>query len=486
MRDAGGRAGGSARADRPAEPADGPTSGSGNRNPGSGNIEAERRFARAGELQRRGDLEQAQRAYGEVLALDAEHTGALAGLGQVLRQRGLRTSAAALFRRASRLKPRDPALRGALGLTLRELGEPEAALAEFYRAVELAPDQADTQHNLGLALTDLGHFTEAERCFERSLRLQANPAAELDLALCRLADGQYREGFKGLEARWQLRRLPRPHANLPLWDGRPLEGRRILVFNEQAYGDGILFARFVKHLRAAGASQVVLECHRPLARLFAVLEGIDRVVVRGDPMPAVDLCVSLLSLPALLGIERSEIEAGPYLIAPAVGRPALPRPPETRLAIGLCWAGRPTHRMDRHRSAGLKPFLPLLGRPNAAFYSLQKGAAAAEVVQLGVDGLLRDLSTEIEDLADVAHWMAQLDLVITVDTAVAHLAGALDVPCWVVLPFLVDWRWGRVGDETHWYERTHLFRQPRPGDWGAVFAEIDDALAQVLDNWGNR
>jgi len=476
MRRAGGN--GSELADPPAEPRVAEGAGV--------NLEAERLYVRAGELQRRGDLEPARRAYGEVLALAPDHVPALTGLAHLLRQRGLRTGAAAVFRRASRLAPRDAALRGALGLTLRELGEPEAALAEFYRAVELAPNQAETQHNLGLALTDLGHFAEAERCFEKSLRLQASPTCELDLALCRLAAGDYRQGFKGLEARWALRRLPRPHANLPLWDGAPLEGRRILVFNEQAYGDGILFARFVKRLRAAGASYVVLECHRPLARLFVVLEGIDRVVVRGDPMPAVDLCVSLLSLPALLGIEQTDIEAGPYLIAPAVGRPALERPAETRLAIGLCWAGRPSHRMDRHRSAGLKAFLPLLGRPHTAFYSLQKGAAAAELAHQGVGGLVGDLSTQIEDLADVAHWMAQLDLVITVDTAIAHLAGALDVPCWVVLPFLVDWRWGRVGDETHWYERMHLFRQPRPGDWGSVFAEIDDALAQVLDNWGAR
>jgi hypothetical protein len=446
-------------------------------------LEAERHQARAVELQRRGDLELAQRAFAEVLALDADHAGALIGLGQVLRQRGLRTSASAVLRRASRVLPKDAAVRGLLGLTLRELGEPEAALSEFYRAVELAPQAAETQHNLGLALTDLGHFAEAERCFEKALRLEASPAAALDLALCRLASGDYPQGFGGLEARWQLRRLPRPHSEVPLWDGKPLEGRRILVFNEQAYGDGILFARFVKRLREAGASYVVLECHRPLARLLSVLEGIDRVVVRGEALPPVDLCVSLLSLPALLGIQQEQVEAGPYLIAPAVGRSALERPAGTKLAVGFCWAGRPTHRMDRHRSAGLKAFLPLLGRPQVAFYSLQKGAAAAEVAHLGVEGLVHDLSTEIDDLADVAHWMTQLDLVISVDTAVAHVAGALDVPCWVVLPFLVDWRWGRAGDETHWYERTHLFRQPRPGDWAAVFNEIDDALAQVLDNW---
>ena len=474
MRNAGGTARGSEPADPPATP----------RGADAGDrLELERRLARAVELQRRGDLELAQRAFAEVLALDADHGGALTGLGQVLRQRGLRTSASAVLRRASRVLPGDPAVRGLLGLTLRELGEPEAALAEFYRAVELSPNTADTQHNLGLALTDLGHFAEAELCFEKSLRLQPNPAAELDLALCRLAAGAYPQGFGGLEARWQLRRLPRPHPDLPLWDGKPLEGRRVLVFNEQAYGDGILFARFVKRLRAAGASYVVLECHRPLARLLTVLEGIDRVIVRGEAPPPVDLCVSLLSLPALLGIEQEDVEPGPYLVAPAVGRPALQRPAGTKLAVGLCWAGRPTHRLDRHRSAGLKPFLPLLGRPQVAFYSLQKGAAAAELAHLGVEGLVRDLSTEIDDLADAAHWMTQLDLVISVDTAIAHLAGALDVPCWVVLPFLVDWRWGRAGDETHWYERTHLFRQARPGDWAAVFAEIDDALAQVLDNW---
>jgi len=444
-------------------------------------VEAERCFARGLELRRRGELEAASRAFGQALAQDPRHHRALLELGQALRTRGLRTAAAATLRRALALAPDAAEALNALGLTLRELGQPGPALAELHRLLELQPASADAHHNLGLALADLGHLEEALYCFERALQLRPEMApAAWERSIALLTAGRYREGFPGLEARWRLRRLPRPHADLPAWDGAPLAGRTILLFNEQAYGDGIMFARFVPALQALGAGAALLECHRPLARLLRTLAGVDRVLVRGEPRPRADLAASLLSLPGLLGLDRDAVAMPPYLAAPPVGRPALRRPPGARLAVGLCWAGRPTHKRDRHRSAGLKAFLPLLGRAEVAFYSLQKGPAAAEVAQQGVEALVRDLSGEIEDLADAAHWISQLDLVISVDTAIAHLAGALGKPCWVTLPWLVDWRWGRDGDETPWYQRMLLFRQPTPGDWVSVVALVDEALGQVL------
>ncbi len=445
--------------------------------------QADQAFARGLEQQRRDALEAAGHAFAETLRIDPTHHPALTALGITLRARGLRSAAAAVLRRALALAPDKLETLTALGLTLRELGEAEPALLQLHHAVTLYPESAEAHHNLGLVLADLGHFVEATLCFEQALKLQPQMAvAAWELCVARLAAGDYRRGFAALEARWALRPQPRPHADLPAWDGAPLEGRSILVFNEQAYGDGILFARFLPALKARGAGAVVLECHRPLARLFRTLAGVDRVVVRGEQRPAVDCCISLLSLPGAAGLDETAIAGDAYLGVPATGRPALRRPPGTRLAVGLCWAGRASHRNDRHRSAGLKPFLPLLAHPCVAFYSLQKGPAAAAAMEQGVAGLIEDLSPQIEDLADAAHWIGQLDLVISVDTAIAHLAGALGVPTWLVLPWLVDWRWGREGDETAWYRRMHLFRQQRPGDWPAVFALVDEALGQVLQS----
>ncbi len=445
------------------------------------NIEAERAFARGIELQRRGELEAAARSYAEALQHQPTHLRALNNLALSLRTRGLRVAAAACFRRGLAIDPDDTALLGNLGNTLRELGELEAAVAVQYRASALSPQSPEAHLNLGLTLRDLGHLAEAGLCFEQSLRLRpGNPLATWELTVTQLTMGDYDKGFPGLEERWRLRQQHRPHQGIPPWMGEPLAGKRVLAFNEQAFGDGIMFARFLSRLKGLGAAQVLLEVHRPLARLCAALEGVDQVVVRGDPLPAADYAVSLLSLPGLLGLGSDDLATPPYLKSVAVGRPALARPPGTRLAVGLCWAGRSTHQNDRNRSTGLKPFLPLLGRAAVHFVSLQKGTAAAEVAQQGVEGLLRDLSGQIEDFADLAHWMQQLDLVITVDTAVAHLAGALGKPCWTLLPYACDWRWGRVADHTPWYGRMHLFRQNKPGDWTPLFALVGEALDQVL------
>jgi len=445
------------------------------------NLEAERCFARGIELQRRDELEAAARAYGEALRHQPAHLRAINNLALTLRARGLRVAAAACFRRGLAYEPDDTALLGNLGNTLRELGEYEAAATVQHRAIALAPQSPEAHLNLGLTLRDLGHLAEATLCFEQVLRLKpGHVQASWELTITRLTEGDYTQGFPELEQRWRLRQTRRPHPEIPSWQGEPLAGKRLLLFNEQPYGDGILFARFAQHLRPLGATQVALEIHRPLSRLFWTLPGVDRVLVRGEGEPAADYSASLLSLPGLLGLDRAGVASPPYLKAPAVGRPPLARPPGTRLAVGLCWAGRPTHQNDRQRSTGLKPFLPLLSRPEVLFVSLQKGPAAAEVAQQGVEALLRDLSPEIEDFADLAHWMAQLDLVISVDTAVAHLAGAMGRPCWTLLPFAADWRWGRVAQDTPWYGRMHLFRQAKPGDWSQPFSLVGEALDQVL------
>ncbi|HLB79435.1 MAG TPA: glycosyltransferase family 9 protein, partial [Dongiaceae bacterium] len=222
--------------------------------------------------------------------------------------------------------------------------------------------------------------------------------------------------------------------------------------------------------------EVVVECPTALVRLFKALPGIAEVVANGAILPAFDLHAPLMSLARLLGTTLATIPAAvPYLAAPAA-RFVLPVPPGTRLKVGIAWAGRPEHKNDRNRSCPVEHFLALAGRPGVALYSLQKGERAGDIAAAVAAGRVVDLGPRIEDFADTAAAIARLDLVIGVDTAVAHLAGALGRPLWVALPFMPDWRWLLEREDSPWYPTARLFRQRRRGDWADVFARIAAAL----------
>lgn len=449
----------------------------------SGDVEADTAFARGVELHRRGELDQAARAYRDALARDGRHHEALANLGLALRAKGQRLTGLAALKRAAALTPHEPAVLASLGNLQRESGELQGALASLHHAVELNPTVAATHRSLGLVLRDMGHLEEARLCFEQAIRLDPKLiGAEWDLVLTRLMAGDYTRGFPGMETRWRLVDRPRPHAATPAWDGRALDGRSILLFNEQGLGDAIQFARFAPLLKARGAGKVILEVDPAMLTLFRSLAGVDMLATKGAALPPVDLQSSLWSLPGLLGVTQETLPARvPYLSAGTQGQMKLPRPSGTRLAVGLCWAGDKRHKHDRTRSSGFEPFIRLLGRRDIAFYSLQKGEAAAEPLRFGGESLLIDLSDRLQDFSDTAAAIQQLDLVISVDTAVAHLSGALARPTWLLLPFSADWRWGVGRDDTPWYPHMHLFRQPRFGDWGSVLETVGLALDTLLD-----
>ena len=448
----------------------------------SGDPEADQAFTRGVERQRRGELEGAIQSYGEALARDGRMAEALANMALALRSKGNRAAARAALMRAYSLAPDDTLILGNLGNLLRDLGELELSLTLLHRVMELAPTSPQAQRNLGLVLRDLGHLDEARLCFEKALKLEPKLlAAEWDLVLTRLVGGDYARGFPGLETRWRLVDRPRPHATIPAWDGRALNGRSILLFNEQGIGDAIQFARFAPLLKARGAGRVVLECDPSLLNLFRSLAGVDMLATKGAEVPGCDLSASLLSLPGLLGLDQTTLpQRVPYLSIPPGTGPRLTPSAGARLSIGLVWAGSPKNKNDRNRSAGFAPFLKLLSRAGIAFYSLQKGKAAAEPLELGGSGLITDLSGALDDFAETGAAIQQLDLIISVDTAVAHLAGALGRPCWLLLPFVPDWRWGVGRDDSPWYPHLHLFRQPRPGDWDSVFETVGMGLDTIL------
>jgi len=418
--------------------------------------------------------------------------------------------AARAFATLSRDVPTDAGIHGNLGVALRRLGRPAAAIASYRRALALSPAEANVLSNLGNALRDLGRLEDAETWLRRAVRrapdnlsfsynlalvlrdrrqhaearglLEALAAAKpddgdiaWDLALSRLYERDWARGLAGYEARWRLARAPRRALPGPrLKPGVAVAGRRVFLHAEQGFGDALQFARFVPALAAQGAI-VLLESLPDLAPLFATLPGVRQVVIAGTPPPAYDLWAPMLSLPHLLGLSDALFSVQtPYLAPPATPALLAPRPPGARLAVGLIWAGKP---VPRDRSWPLETLLPLLDNPQVVFHSLQLGPRAADLAALGVEHLVaEDITPRLRSFADTARAMADLDLIISIDSAPAHLAGALGRPVWTLLRYVSDWRWGDEGQTTGWYPSMRLFRQPAPDDFTTPVADMARAL----------
>ena len=289
-------------------------------------------------------------------------------------------------------------------------------------------------------------------------------------------------GFEKYEWRWRLAENPPRQFDKPVWNGGSLDGRTVLLHAEQGMGDSIQFARYVARV-AKRSRRVVLECQKPLVNLFATLEGPAEIAARGEVLPEFDLHAPLLSLPRIFNTRLDQIPiAESYLAAdPARGIKFAKTLEAKRFNIGLAWAGKPTHRNDRNRTVGIEPFITLLGTPGCTFHSLQIGQRAEDIFAYGCTGLIHDHANIIEDFADTAALVSALDLVISVDTSICHLAGALGKPCWVVLPYTPDWRWLMAREDSPWYPSLRLFRQKSFGDWLGVFARIDAELKAITD-----
>jgi hypothetical protein len=295
-------------------------------------------------------------------------------------------------------------------------------------------------------------------------------------SLLLLLMGRWAEGWREHEWRWRAAGFlsPRRRFDSPAWDGRPLDGTLLLHW-EQGLGDTIQFLRYVEAVRRR-VSRLVLEVQPPLMPLLQDLPGADIVLSQGTPLPPHAAHAPLLSLPHLLGHPTPSTLA-PYLAAEPerMARWAARLQGEGPL-IGLIWAGNPRHSNDRNRSLPLDLLAPLLDRKEFRWVSLQVGPRAADIAARELGGKLVDAAPALTDFAETAAALMQLDLLIAVDTAAIHLAGALGRPCWLLLPFAPDWRWGQQGEDCAWYESLRLWRQPAPGDWASVIAEIDGSL----------
>jgi len=426
-------------------------------------------------LYRAGALPVAAEWYQRALALDPKRYEIYNDLGLVLTHLGNFGAALEAFRRSLKLNPRSAKTIAGLGY-LFECKADLISAAEAYRdAISLDPNLLAAYGDLGFVLYGLGEVAEAADCFRRLRALRPDSAeAAANLGIIHLLQGDWAAGWAEYESRGKVgvgddRRLLQRR-----WKGEPLGGERILLYAEQGFGDTLQFVRYVP-LVAARGGQVVLEVQPELHRLLSGTEGAVQVMSRGETLPEFTWQCPLLSLPLAFGTELNTIPASvPYVFAdPARVEAWRPRLPGNTRRIGLAWGGNPTHHRDRLRSIPLEQFVPLMKVAGATFYSLQFGLGSEQVKLLPPDARLIDLGGELKDFADTAAVVSHLDLVISVDTSVAHLAGAMGKPVWILLNKGCDWRWLLEREDSPWYPTARLFRQTTAGGWQEVLHRVE-------------
>jgi tetratricopeptide (TPR) repeat protein len=440
-------------------------------------------------LEELGQHEEALESYRRALKLNPGLAEVHYNCGGVLFELQKFDEAIASYRQALAIRANFPEALSNLGNVHNKIGNPDEAAACYSRAIELAPNHADAHNNLGNALKELGRYDEAEQCYRRAIAL----APELldphtNLAQLRLLLGDLPNGFRDYELRLKSGTLRSRPFEQPPWRGEPLSGKTILVQTEQGFGDAIQFIRYTRLLKQQGAD-VLAECQQPLVKILATCPAIDALFGYDAPLPSFDYHVSLLSLPHLCGTTIETIPADiPYLFAD----PVLVAHWKEQLAtltgfrIGMNWHGRAGVGSFRRRDIPLDYFAALAALPNVHLISLQREDADAlrnSPLQFPLWIPPGEIDAAHGAFMDTAAIMLNLDVVISSDTSIAHLAGALGVPVWTPLPFVADWRWLLDRCDTPWYPKMRLFRQQKRGDWADVFDRLTDAVRQELRDW---
>jgi tetratricopeptide (TPR) repeat protein len=439
-------------------------------------------------LRDKGQLDEAITTCRRAIALNPNLPQAHSNLGNALKDKEQLDEAIAAYRQAIALNPNLPEAHSNLGSVLRDKGQLDEAIAACCRAIALRPSYSEAHSNLGSVLRDKGQLDEAIAAFRQAVALNPNlPEAHFNLSLSLLTSGDFQQGWEEYEWRWKCKDFPPSRRNFaqPQWDGRPLEGRAILLHAEQGLGDAIQFIRYLPLVVQRGG-RIIVECQAELQRLFQTMAGICQVVAFGQPLPAFDLHCPLLSLPRVFGTNLANV---PHIVPYLSPDPALvdawsrrPGSGNRPLRVGLAWAGSPRFKGNRARSLNLQQLAPFAAVPGVKFYSLQKGAAGEQAKSPPVGLELVDLGPDLNDFADTAAVMSLMDLIITTDTSVPHLAGAMGRPVWLMLQFAPDWRWLLERQDSPWYPTMRLFRQSRTGDWDGVIMRVVDALSLWITN----
>ena len=418
------------------------------------------------------------------LALDPSRHEIYTQLGNALTDLGRYAPAVEALRHALALKPDSaPAVFG-LGYFFERKGDLASAAQSYQTALRLDPSLEAALLHGGIISILQGELELAAGCFQRVLDLSPDSAeARSFLGLIHLTQGHFSVGWKEYEARRGTQQFLRDRRTFvqPPWQGAPLAGEKILLYAEQGLGDTLQFVRYVPLVAARGA-KVILEVPSRLRRLLAATPGAEAVIAAGEALPEFDRQCPLLSLPLAFGTDLSSIPAAvPYIRPdPSEAEAWSRRMPANSLRVGLAWGGSPLHPYDARRSVPLAQLAPLTRLEGTTFYSLQLGDPAGQIGPLGTSVRLVDFKDEQKDFADTAAIVANLDLVIAIDTSVAHLAGAMAKPVWVMLNNSADWRWMLQRADSPWYPTARLFRQETPGAWDPVLREVTSALAEWL------
>jgi tetratricopeptide (TPR) repeat protein len=432
-----------------------------------------------------GRLADALARFERAAAARPDYARALNNRASTLQELGRPAEALAGFEKVLALQPAHVAALYNRGIVLRDLKRPAEALASLDAALAIDPRHVDALNNRGIVLRDLAQPREALASYDRALALAPdNAESHVNRSCVRLLLGDFERGWPEFEWRWRTRDFApwRRDFAPPLWLGEEeLGGRTILLHAEQGFGDAIQFARYVPLLAARGA-RVVLEVPPQLTRLLSSVEGAALVVGRGEALPPFDFHCPLLSLPLAFKTRPDTIPAGvPYLFASAdrVAKWKQSLPQTGMRRIGVAWAGNPNFKGDRTRSIGLARLAPLLSAGGTAFFSLQRELRDGDREILREHPQVTSLGDALADFDDTAAIMASLDLVISSDTSVVHLAGALGAPVWVLLQYVADWRWSLDRADCPWYPTARLFRQPKIDDWESVVRELASELAAI-------
>jgi TPR repeat/Tetratricopeptide repeat len=455
-----------------------------------------------------GHLDEAEQLYKQILQANPYHPDGLHLMGVLISQRGRDDLAISYIERALTVKPNIAAFHNNLGYSYLALGWFEDAVHHFHEALRLQPNFAMAHNNIGKACREQGNFAQAMACYERAIAMQADYAeAHFNRAELWLIQGDFEKGWPEYEWRWELPKVGRRTAHPPRWDGKALGGRTILIHTEQGLGDTIHFIRYMPALQQLGG-KVVVHCQAALLRLLASARGIDSMAAWHSTLPPFDVHEHLLNLPGVLHTSVASIPAEvPYLQTDQAllqwwkqelsdVRSPMPevkghssdighRTSDTRrfFDIGIAWKGSAKNLTDQKRSVALSSFAALAQIEGVRLVSLQKGPGTEQLDELTNRFPILELGGRLDEshgaFMDSAAIMKNLDLIISCDTAVPHLAGALGVPVWVVLPYSPDWRWLLEREDSPWYPSMRLFRQSQIGQWDDVFERIAEELKKV-------
>ena len=429
-------------------------------------------------FQKMGELDLAVSVYQRIIDLGGDGTAVRYNYGSARLKQIRPTEALEQFKSALRFQPEEPGLHLGMANSYKLLGNLQSAEACLEKELEVCPDSIKAAVNLGWLLEEQNRVPEALVQYRKAMYYNANDAnLRWNHGLACLMLGDYSRGWRDYEHRWIARNKQKPEYKSPAWRGELLNGRRLLLYSEQGLGDTIMFARFALQLGWTN-DFISLQCHPQLKRLLNKQGSLKHVVSKKEEAPIHDVHAPLMSLPHLMQLFReTDYCAKPYLKVSEPGIEPIPWPEiSTAKRVAITWSSAPNSEVYEKKSIPYNKFRRLFSTPNCQFYSAQVNADATAIADINRRSNVTDLRDSIIDFQDTAALLSNMDLVISVDTAVAHLAGALGIPTWTLLPYAADWRWRMHRTDSPWYPSMRLFRQQRPGNWDQVLEEVGHCL----------